>query len=195
MISAGIGPVTIKTMEKAMLGDFIGALEFYIGTLTVDIFYILLIIFGVSTFTQSITFRVVFGVFGILFLLYLGIGDIKDFFTKNLYFKKTTANKKSKNFIKTFFTGFMVNIANPMAAVAWIAFYSAASGDIQGNPWLFIPTQIGGLLLGFFVITIGFFLKKIMSEKVIRYVSLASGIALISFCVMFGFNLLVLLRN
>src|SRR3989339_1387314 len=147
VISAGIGPVTIKTMEKAMLGDFIGALEFYIGTLTVDIFYILLIIFGVSTFTQSITFRVVFGVFGILFLLYLGIGDIKDFFTKNLYFKKTTANKKSKNFIKTFFTGFMVNIANPMAAVAWIAFYSAASGDIQGNPWLFIPTQIGGLLL------------------------------------------------
>ncbi|MBT3865432.1 LysE family transporter [Candidatus Peregrinibacteria bacterium] len=191
VFAAGIGPVNIETAKRGLTSTSKSAFLFYLGNVIIDAFYILVIIFGFSFFVENPVLKIVLGIFGVLYLVYLGVGNIRDFFKKSVL----TVDKKNKNKLLTsFFEGIMVNIANPMAIASWIAFYGVISEDFTENLVVnFLAVITGAILVGVVVVFITHFFRRIMSEKIMKIVSLVSGIVLIVFSLVFAYNLVDLL--
>ncbi len=195
VFAAGIGPANIETAKRGLIDNSLSALFFYLGNVVVDAFYILIIIFGFSFFVENPILKIVLGIFGVLYLLYLGIGNIVD------YFKKDVINLSNKPVEKkrwgiSFLEGMLINLANPMAVASWVAFYSVVSGDfVDGLVFNFMAVMFGAILVGVIIVCITYFFKRIMSEKIMKIVSLISGLVLMSFSFLFANNLFNLFQG
>ncbi|MBT6068242.1 LysE family transporter [Candidatus Peregrinibacteria bacterium] len=186
VFAAGVGPVNIETAKRGLIGKIIPAALFYLGNVVIDALYILILLFGFSLFTESIKLRLVLGIFGIAYLLYLGIGNIKDCFKKSIFSNKST---KPKRVINPFLEGILVNLANPMAIASWVAFYGVVPSDFGESIFNFFAVMAGAILLGAVLLFATYFFKRIIGEKIMRGISLVSGIALIVFSILFTFSL------
>lgn len=187
--AAGIGPVNIETAKRGLTGKIKNALYFYLGNVIIDAFYILIIMLGVNLFIENIFIKVVLGLFGIGYLSYLGISDIKDFSTKNIFTKDGIKEKKKK--LHPGLEGILVNLANPTAIASWLAFYSIAAEDFRDSNLNFLAVIIGAILVGIVIVIITHFFKGFIGEKIMRFISLASGIILIGFALLFAYNLIL----
>ncbi len=104
LFAAGIGPVNIETAKRGLIGQSLRAFVFYLGNALVDGFYILVIIFGFSFITENTILKVILAIFGIGYLGYLGIGNIKDFYIFIMKKKIYKQERQKRN--PSFFIGF-----------------------------------------------------------------------------------------
>lgn len=189
VFAAGIGPVNIETAKRGLTDKTTSASLFYLGNVIIDAFYILVIMFGFSLFVDSTTIKVVLGIFGITYLLYLGISDILDFFKKDVLSKKTDLKHKKLN---PLLEGILVNLANPMAIASWLAFYSVIPSGFSDSIFNFLAVILGAILVGVVIVLITHIFKKVVGEKIMRVISLIAGIILIGFSLLFAYNLFYL---
>jgi threonine/homoserine/homoserine lactone efflux protein len=190
VFAAGMGPANIETMKRGLMRNFFSASFFYLGNSVVDAAYILVIAFGFSFFTENTIFRITFEIFGILYLIYLGIGNIRDF-AKEIPIPKDE-KVLTKRALTFFVEGIAVNIANPFAVASWVAFYSVVASDFNKSFFNFFAVILGSVFLGAFLIFITYLFRNVLSERIMRIVSLLSGIALLVFSGVFAYNLLSL---
>jgi L-lysine exporter family protein LysE/ArgO len=191
VFAAGIGPVNIETAKRGLTEATSSAFLFYLGNVVIDALYILIIMFGFSTFVESTVLKAVFGVFGIAYLAYLGVENIRDGLKKGAFkFKKDTTKKKMNPLL----AGVLVNLANPTAIASWLAFYSVVSADFGKSFLNFSAVVFGATLLGVVIVFVTHFFKRVVSEKVMRGVSLVSGLVLIGFSCLFVWNLVGLVK-
>ncbi|HBU06465.1 MAG TPA: hypothetical protein DEB09_00100 [Candidatus Magasanikbacteria bacterium] len=187
--TAAIGPVTIVTIKHGLERGFWNALITNLGAVLVDAIYLILIFFALTSFFQSQIFSLILGTFGFLLLIYFGICDIKTAFSKNILDKKI---KKSAG--DSFLTGFIINVTNPLAPIAWLGFYSLFASNPQYNATdiSFLP-NLGFVIFGAIIwgITISFLShlgQKFINEKVMKVVSFLAGCLLIFFALYLGYN-------
>lgn len=189
-ITAAIGPVTIITIKRGLEHGFCSAFITNLGAVFVDGLYLLLIHFGLSALFNIQTFRIVAGLIGILILFYLGFHSIKDYFAKHPFNKKI-----KRKFGSSFLTGFIINISNPLAPIAWLGFYGIFSSIYKPTTvefllkisWILVGAIIWGATLSIMA-HIG---KRFANERIMRIISLVAGIVLFGFGIYLGYHVVL----
>lgn len=187
LFNIGIGPVNVETAKRGLTGDTVSAVFFYVGNMIIDVLYIFLITFGFSFVVDNLYFKIIFGVLGISYLLYLGVTDIMSFKKKNIFAHGGILQKKKST--NSFIEGVMANLANPVAVACWMAFYGVVSSDFGKSYFNLIAVVIGIILSGGLIILVASFFKSFVGEKIMRIVSLLSGVTLIGYSLVFVYNL------
>jgi threonine/homoserine/homoserine lactone efflux protein len=190
--TAAIGPVTIITVRRGLERGFWAAFITNLGAVLVDAIYLVLIFFAFTSFFKSEIFSLVLGTFGVLLLIYFGIGDIKSAFGKNILDKKI-----KKTFGDTFLTGFLINATIPLAPIAWLGFYSifasnpnynATNISFLGNLGFVI---LGAIIWGATISILSHLGQRFVNERIMKVVSFLAGYILIGFAVYLGYSTLL----
>lgn len=182
------GSVTIISFQRALLYGYKNSMIFTLGSCLSDIFYILLVYFGIANIVSNNgMLKIILWLFCGFILLYLGIDSLITL-RKN---KEVNDSKKilQKGTYGTFLSGILVTLTNPMTIVGWIA--------IAGNYFLIwnekYPSSKNFSLITIFFIMIGVLIwfaplnyfvsriKNILSEKVKIWLIILSNVFLISF--------------
>jgi len=191
IFNIGIGPVNIEAAKRGLTGDTVSAVVFYFGNMLIDVLYIFLITFGFSFVVDNLYFKLIFGVLGSFYLLYLGVSDIMNFKKKNFFTREGVVQKKKST--NSFFEGIMANLANPVTIACWMAFYGVVSSDFGKSYFNLIAVVIGIVLSGGLLIFVASFFKSFVGEKIMRIVSLLSGITLVGYSLVFVYKLINIL--
>ncbi|MDO8495302.1 MAG: LysE family transporter [bacterium] len=191
-LAAPIGPANIAIIKKGLNAGFISGFILGIGVVTADIFYLLLIYFGLSRILNIPIIQSVTWIFGSIILLYLGYQSIKENFRRIDLEDQRSVEKNS------FIDGFLINISNPMTIVWWIGVFGSALTESLNksvdkfSALLHSMAIIVGLLAWVFTVALltnwG---KKFLNEKSMGYISLIAGAFLVAFGLKFGYNGLI----
>lgn len=182
------GSVTIISFQRALLYGYKNSMIFTLGSCLSDIFYILLVYFGIASIVSSNEIlKIILWIFCGFILLYLGIDSLITL-RKN---EKSTNSKKilQKGTYGTFLSGILVTLTNPMTIIGWIA--------IAGNYFLiwnekypsaknFSSITIALIMIGVLIwfAPLNYFvsrMKNILSERIKTWLIIISNIFLISF--------------
>lgn len=193
-LSAPIGPVNAAQLDKGIRGGFLPAWFVGLGAIAADMIYMLLVYFGVIHFLNTPFMQSFLWLFGFFILVYTGIDSIKQASTLSL-----NETRGSEPLTKSFVSGFMMSISNPLSILFWLGIYGSvlAQTAATSEPRDLIINScaiIAGVLL-WDVTMAGFasVFRKILSDRMIRGISLLSGLSLIGFGLYFGYKALLLL--
>lgn len=193
-LSAPIGPVNAAQLDKGIRGGFLPAWLVGLGAVAADIIYMLLVYFGVIHFLNTPFMKSFLWLFGFFILTYTGIDSLKQ------------AGKLSLNemrgrepLMKSFMSGFMMSLSNPLSILFWLGIYGSvlAQTAAASNARDLVINScaiIAGVLL-WDVTMAGFasIFRKILTDRVIRTISVLSGLSLIGFGLYFGYEAILLL--
>lgn len=113
------GPAILAIIAESLTSGFRSSLNLIIGILLGDVFYIVLVLVGMTAIGKVLgEFFILIRYAGAVYLIYLGL---------NLWFKNNNLiNSKSKNKIqfryKNFLTGFSITLGNPKAVLFHLGF-------------------------------------------------------------------------
>jgi len=173
------GPVTTESIRRAVAGGFWVNLGSCIG----DIIWAVLGLFGVALLLRHDAIAVTLGVMGVCLLFSLSRSAVRK--------SSDAANETgSSNPGSAFRVGMMFSIANPSG----IAFWSGiGTGMLAGlgstSPMtititiLVVAYLIAGMLLSCAFVLIAVWGGRLLGDRVMRWVNLASGVALSWFAV------------
>lgn len=177
-----LGPVTLEILKRGLRSGYIQAALTGLGSFTAELVFFAIMYFGLAEFSESIIVKYVLGTLGVLFLLYLGYINIKDFFNN----KKDLENKSFRK--SSFIAGFLITFLNPLNFFMWAGIIG---GSIAQNKSFLVNL---GIMLGIFVsyviisgLTI--FGKKIIKDNVLKYVSLAAGLFLVFYALKLAYEI------
>lgn len=177
-LSGSIGPVSLEIFRRSLKNGFWSAFGIVAGATVVDFVYLAVIVSGIYTFLNVGLVNKLLSIFGVGFLLYLGVKSIRDF--RKIRLEKNGAKEVRNSVV----TGILLGFSSPFA----IAFYLGVFGPVvTGAATLSSGLAIGlSIILGIFLgdmlkVFVGYFGKRLLTEKLIQYSSLVGGIALIGF--------------
>ncbi len=160
-----------------------------LGATIVDFIWLAVILAGVSQLVNFPVARTSLWFLGSVFLVYQGLKAMKDS-RHEMEFNKKTGQRSS------FITGFLLGLSSPEGFV----FYVGIFGPIAASGSMFSALASGlliiaGLLFGEFLVSLlAHYGKKVLTVKIIKYASLASGISLMLFGLYFWYNGIVSLN-
>jgi threonine/homoserine/homoserine lactone efflux protein len=146
--------------------------------------------FGVSLVsTVLVNYKTWFHVIGAAFLCYLGV---KTFLTKPLAEERSMAASSSGTLIRTFFTTFLLTLANPLTILSFGGVYAGVDLDRFANgewsPWVLVSGVFIGSALWWLLLSWGAaFLGKMLNFKPNAWLNRLSG----SVILLFGFMTLI----
>jgi len=186
-LAAPIGPVNLEIIKRGLNSGFKQAFLTGAGAMCADTTYLILIFFGLTSFLNFAFMKIFLGIAGGIILIYLGAASAKDFFRK----ANATENKPYRLFKASFVTGYVLAISSPMTIVWWTGVFGAllaAQTHTQTNISAFFSCL--SILLGCFlwVFSLAAALhwgKKIINEKITRFISFFAGLFLILFGIYF----------
>lgn len=192
-LSAPIGPVNAAQLDKGIRGGFMHAWLVGIGAVAADILYMLLVYFGVVHFLNTPFMKTFLWLFGFFILMYTGIDSIKQAGKVSL-----SDMRGGEPLMKSFLTGFIMSVTNPLSILFWLGIYGsvlaqAASAGAQ-DLIVYSSGVISGLVL--WDITMAGFasvFRKLLTERILVWISILSGISLIGFALYFGYEAALLL--
>ncbi|MFD1177132.1 LysE family transporter [Paenibacillus puldeungensis] len=192
-LSAPIGPVNAAQLDKGIRGGFMHAWLVGIGAVVADILYMLLVYFGVVHFLNTPFMKTFLWLFGFFILMYTGIDSIKQ------AGKVTLSDMRGgEPLMKSFLTGFIMSVTNPLSILFWLGIYGSvlAQAASAGTQDLIVHSSgvISGLVL-WDVTMAGFasVFRKLLTERILVWISVLSGISLIGFALYFGYEAALLL--
>ena len=186
-LAAPIGPVNLEIIKRGLNSGFQQAFLTGAGAMCADTTYLILIFFGLTSFLNFAFMKIFLGIAGSIILIYLGVMSAKEFFSK----ADATENKPHRLFKTSFVTGYVLAISSPMTIVWWTGVFGAllaAQTHTQTTISAFFSCL--SILLGCFlwVFSLAAALhwgKKIINEKITRFISFFAGLFLILFGIYF----------
>ena len=186
-LAAPIGPVNLEIIKRGLNSGFQQAFLTGAGAMCADTTYLILIFFGLTSFLNFAFMKIFLGIAGSIILIYLGMISAKEFFRK----ADATENKPHRLFKTSFVTGYVLAISSPMTIVWWTGVFGAllaAQTHTQTTISAFFSCL--SILLGCFlwVFSLAAALhwgKKIINEKITRFISFFAGLFLILFGIYF----------
>ena len=186
-LAAPIGPVNLEIIKRGLNSGFKQAFLTGAGAMCADTTYLILIFFGLTSFLNFAFMKIFLGIAGGIILIYLGAASAKDFFRK----ADATENKPHRLFKSSYVNGYVLAISSPMTIVWWTGVFGAllaAQTHTQTTISAFFSCL--SILLGCFlwVFSLAAALhwgKKIINEKITRFISFFAGLFLILFGIYF----------
>lgn len=169
-VAVPFGPLNVLILSYA-LKSFKNAFATGLGAMSADIFYLILLLFGVLIFLTNETFNKIIAILGFLFLSYMAFSMLKVK-PKALEFSD---KKAQESVTKSFIKGFTLNLFNPYV----IGFWASVSLIFSQNahPTL---TELGLFAAIFaWVFSLSFFVAKFahkFTAKIIRIINIISAI-------------------
>ena len=120
LLSISVGPVLFSIIKQSLNNGHKGGLAFVFGVSASDISLVLVSNIFTELFNSIKAYKTEIGISGCIFLVSMGI-----YF---LFFKKVKVNEEGKqvfkfrkrDYIKTFFSGYLMNTLNPAILIFWI---------------------------------------------------------------------------
>jgi len=186
-LAAPIGPVNLEIIKRGLNSGFKQAFLTGAGAMCADTTYLILIFFGLTSFFNFSFMKIFLGIAGSIILIYLGVMSAKEFFRK----ADATENNPHQLFKTSFVTGYVLAISSPMTIVWWTGVFGAllaAQTNTQTTISAFFSCL--SILLGCFIWVFSLAAalhwgKKIINEKITRFISFFAGLFLILFGIYF----------
>lgn len=188
-LAAPIGPVNSARIDKGIKNGFWHAWIVGAGSMMADALFMILVYIGMVRFLEIPIVQIFLWLFGGFVLIYSGLESIiqANKISLNLY-----RNKDS--LFSCFLTGFIMSVTSPLSILFWLGIYGsilAKTASSYGMSQLFIYS--GMIFLGltcwdFFVALLTNGLRRFLTEKSLRVISITSGVSLLGFGVYFAYQ-------
>ncbi len=181
-IAMPVGAITVEMTKQGLKNGFIHGWAVGLGGMTLDTALILAMYFGFATILSLPYVQIPLWLVGAGFLAYLGYDSIR-----NADQDITPADEKvKKSFWKTYRNGLLVAIS-PGNLIFWVSVFGAVLSDSYrsaGKESFAIAAC--GVLCGILIHDLGLVslvsvTRKVMSRRMIHWVSIAAGILLLGF--------------
>lgn len=186
-LAAPIGPINAAQMERGIRSGFWSAWLLGLGSMTVDILYLLVVYLGTVHFLDNSFMKTLLWSFGCFVLLYTGIESLRG-----VKMDAMQRNIIKESGLKSFGTGFLLAVLNPLTIMFWIGIYGSVLAEATKK---FGPTELllctSCIIFGVFVWDIGMAavssrFHRFLNNRALSFVSFLSGLSLIGFGVYFG---------
>jgi threonine/homoserine/homoserine lactone efflux protein len=177
------GPVVISTGQRAIAGGFWNAFTFNMGSILADTVYALLVYFGLAALlADSDIFRLALWVIGGGWLMWLGWGALRTHIDLT-----ALADGKRASRWRNFRSGLLLTLFNPLTVVSWIALagsffmlWRSEWPPVDAFGLVAIFAMLGGALSWVFLVALVLgSVRRFVSPRLVRGISLVSGLFLI----------------
>lgn len=196
--SVPVGAVQLEVIKKAINGHLKPAISVALGSVTSDLFYGILVLFGIGNFLHQHDVQVVtysLGIVVIIALLYRSYREHKHIpphLKTHIHYKKRTS----------FLTGFTIAITNPGMIVWWVIGYKLLL-DLALFNAMNVPLKITFLIaccsgLAGYLILMAFMINKMqesISDKLLDRMNIVIMFLLVLVIIYFGIQLIGLITN
>jgi L-lysine exporter family protein LysE/ArgO len=194
-----IGPASLAVIQTGLRAGFLRAWLTGIGVTLADTTYLLVVYFGLSGFMGIPVVKVIVWLLGALVLFYLGWQSLRALRGNEKMLNLTDesslnspAQSKGRN---PLLVGYLVNISNPIAVVFWAGIYGSligaavAAGGDKTDALLSGAAILAGILTWHTTTSIlSHWGKRLLNDKIARYISALAGVGLILFGLRFAWN-------
>jgi L-lysine exporter family protein LysE/ArgO len=188
-LAAPIGPVNAAQMDKGIKHGFLNAWILGLGSVLADIIYMIAVFLGIAQFLEIPIVKAFLWLFGFFVLLYTGVESL-------LGAGKFTfsGHRGNESLAKSFFTGFLMSISNPLTILFWLGIYGsvlAKTASMYQTEQLFVYSC--AIILGLVIwdISMAFVAstaRRFLTTKVLTLITIVSSLSLIGFGLYFGFE-------
>jgi L-lysine exporter family protein LysE/ArgO len=175
------GPVTTEATRRSVSGGFWPGFWVNLGSCIGDIFWAALGLSGAAVFLRHDSIAVVLGLVGVAFLFGLARSAIRESSAE-------VRDDGSPHHGNAFRVGMTFSFANPSGIAFWSGIGTGmlaglGSTSVTTITVLIAAYLIAGMLLGCTFVAIAALGGRLLGQRVMRWVNLASGVALSWFCI------------
>ncbi len=185
-VAAPIGPVNVATLQRGLARGFRPACAFGLGAATVDAAYCLAVYFGIAPLLIAAPWlRVVLFAAGAIMLAWLGWGAMRTRIDV-----AAGSNRQAASVWQSYLSGVALTAINPATILSWLAIGGAALSAIPlgDGPALVLGIFVGSACWFAALSLVASVGRRLASERTLRVVSIGSGLALLGFAAVFGWN-------
>lgn len=193
-LAAPIGPINAAQIDRGIRNGFMHSWLIGVGAVMADGIYMLVVYIGVVQFLETPFMQTFLWLFGCFVLIYTGVESLQNAGKINL-----SQQRESEPLIKSFFSGFLMSISNPLTILFWLGIYgsvlakTAATYD-SGQLILYSSAIFIGLLLwDISMAGLASSFRTFLTSQLLISISLLSGLSLIGFGIYFGFQAFAIL--
>ncbi|MBY0011957.1 LysE family transporter [Paenibacillus typhae] len=188
-LSAPIGPINAAQLDKGLRGGFLHAWSLGLGAVSADIIYMLLVYFGMIHLLDAPFVKAFLWLFGFFVLVYTGIDGIRS--SREI----STAGLRGggdTSLFRSFLSGFLMSLFNPLSILFWLGIYGSVLAKASSEfPMQQLLIYSGGIVLGillwdFSMAAASSVFRRLLTTRVLRAISVVSGLSLIGFGLYFG---------
>lgn len=187
-LSAPIGPINAAQLDKGLRGGFMHAWAVGLGAIAADIIYMLLVYLGMIHLLDAPFIKAFLWLFGFFVLVYTGVESIKH--SGELSAAEMRGSEASLS--KSFTAGFLMSLFNPLSILFWLGIYgSILAKAVNEYPMQQLLVYSGAIVLGILLWDVTMaaassIFRRFLTIRVLRAVSVCSGLTLVSFGFYFG---------
>ena len=158
--------------------------------------FMLIVYLGLNQFLTVPIIQVFLWLFGAFILLYTGVESILKLDKVSLSY-----NRSKESLLRCFFVGFIMSITSPLSIMFWLGIYGsvlAQTAQTLGTGSLLIYScmiLIGLTTWDLFMSTLTGGFRKFLNVRMLKAISVISGLSLLGFGIYFGQKGVVLLLS
>lgn len=187
-LAAPIGPVNAAQLDRGIKCGFFHSWLVGLGATVADAIYMLLVFLGVVHLVQIPFVQTFLWLFGFFVLVYtgfeslLGVGQISA----------SEMTRTSESLYKSFLSGFFMSLFNPLTILFWLGIFgSVLAKTVTVYPTSQIIIYVGAIFIGitvwdFTMAGLSSGMRKLLTNRFLKVISIISGLSLIGFGVYFG---------
>ncbi|WP_284638623.1 LysE family translocator [Paenibacillus silviterrae] len=185
-LAAPIGPINAAQLNKGLRSGFWHSWLVGLGAMIADMVYMLLVYFGVVHFLSTPFMQTFLWLFGCFVLCYTGIESLMG------AGKITNARDDDESLVKSFFSGFLMSLSNPLTILFWLGIYGsvlAKTAKTAGPEELVLYScaiMLGVVLWDITMASMASTFRKYLTARLLTLISILSGLSLIGFGLYFG---------
>lgn len=186
-LAAPIGPINAAQLDKGIKNGFAHAWLVGVGAMVADIFYMILVYLGTIHFLNTPFMKTFLWLFGCFVLVYTGIESVMGA-------RQLTAEYRSadESVFKSFLSGFFMSLSSPLTILFWLGIYGSVLAETASSSHtheliIYSCAIIAGILLwDFSMACVASSFRRFLTNGLLAFISLVSGLFLIGFGVYFG---------
>lgn len=194
-LSAPIGPINAAQLDKGLKRGFMHAWVVGLGAVCADIIYMLLVYFGMIHLLDAPFIKAFLWLFGFFVLVYTGIESIMN----SEQVTSIEARGVGESLFKSFTSGFLMSLFNPLSILFWLGIYGSIlakmTSEYSMDQLLVYSGAIvfGILLWDVLMAGASSVFRKILTNRLLKIISISSGLSLVGFGLYFGVQAVQLL--
>ncbi|MGN7764347.1 LysE family transporter [Paenibacillus sp. 22594] len=194
-LSAPIGPINAAQLDKGIRGGFMHSWFVGLGAISADIIYMLLVYFGIIHLLDAPFVKAFLWLFGFFVLVYTGVESIKN----AGIIEASEMRSSEASLSKSFLAGFLMSLFNPLSILFWLGIYGSilakAASEYPMHQLLMYSSAIvlGILLWDVSMAAASSVFRKLLTARVLKAISVLSGLSLVGFGFYFGVQAMRLL--
>ena len=183
-------------IDKGIKNGFWHAWIVGAGSMIADGCFMLIVYLGLNQFLTVPIIQIFLWLFGAFILLYTGFESILKMDKVDI-----SSYRSKESLLRSFLVGFIMSITSPLSILFWLGIYGsilAQTAQTEGTGSLLIYSCmifLGLALWDLFMASLTSGFRKFLSMKMLKGISVISGLSLLGFGVYFGMKGIMLLLS